>query len=353
MDKAVCSLDFIVNEFISIENEVRKMKYPMLANYLMFYKNKDGTYRVRDALSDEEYIVEKHVYRFMRALDGKTDPHSIKTPLPKDSVDEIMNWLFQNDLLRTSRILFKEGGTVLCSFIFTKNKTSHRVIACFLNWLLLIAWPLIFIIGTYVFFCNFAKFDTDTLYRSMWIGSIVGFFVGVILHEIGHLIAGMAYGASVFEIGGSINYYVFPGAYVLMDTDRVKKTLRRVQINAAGVEMNFLLAGVSFLVSTMLFSLAGFFFGMAIINIICGFINLLLVDRLDGGNIIADLLGNDNVFDKAKEIMRNRKKRMALFQRGLTGKVAVIVCGILNIFKISLPLLSLTNIMWFIGICVS
>ena len=101
-----------------------------------------------------------------------------------------------------------------------------------------------FIIGVLFFIRDLPIINTDC----MWLGNILGIVFGALLHELGHAFAGLTYGARVFEMGVMINA-ILPGAYVLMDSQRVQSKMKRIQIYAAGVESNALFAGVCLLIA--------------------------------------------------------------------------------------------------------
>ena len=67
---------------------------------------------------------------------------------------------------------------------------------------------------------NFSDLSADYI----TIGSIFGLLVGIFLHELGHMFACIAYGGEVFEVGVMLQFFL-PGAYVLMNKNRIKNRL--------------------------------------------------------------------------------------------------------------------------------
>ena len=184
------------------------------------------------------------------------------------------------------------------------------------------------------------------------VGSVAGMLIGLVMHELGHMFACLAYGGRVFEVGVMLQFLFMPGAYVLMNESKIKKRMRRVQVSAAGIEMNLLLTAIFLIISARFESLSGFFLGAAIQNVFLALLNLTLVDGFDGMAIMGELLGVENVISKARRITRFKFKRKKLEKDGISGKATIAVCYILRGIQIALPLIFALNIVgvitWFL-----
>ena len=160
--------------------------------------------------------------------------------------------------------------------------------------------------------------------RNLPAGMIVGGILGIIAHEAGHTIAGISYRAAVYECGVMVDHFV-PGAYVMVDTENLKNKQHIIQIEGAGVEANFLLAGV-FLIAACQGSGNPFFFWSAVSNIILGGTNCLPINQSDGMHILEALLEVDNLYDRITYIMRSKKVKKRIKRSGLSGHLMLCLC---------------------------
>lgn len=90
-------------------------------------------------------------------------------------------------------------------------------------------------------------------------GSVVGMLIGLVMHELGHMFACLTYGGRVFKVGVMLQFLLMPGAYVLMNESNIKKRMKRVQVSAAGIEMNLILTAIFLFLSARFEVLSGFF----------------------------------------------------------------------------------------------
>ncbi len=317
-----------------------KYKYPKLWNTLTFKKLDEYSVEVTDYLCDETYVVKPEEAEFMRKLDGKTNPHHIETTLTQDEIDYLIEALDGYELLKWSNV-YEVDGTVVRTLWEPNWTIPLRVLAFFWNNILLISWLPILILGICMFQMNFMSAELDMI----WIGNIVGIVAGMFFHEFGHAFAGASYGARVAEMGLLRMCYIIPGACVVMDTTPVKSRLKRVQISAAGVETNFLLAGVFLIVGSVFGRLGGLCLAAAIQNVFLGAINLTLIKGLDGMAIAGELLGIEEVVEKAKEIICSYKLKRKLKSYGMPGRITIAACYMVCIFQVAMPLLILLNVL--------
>lgn len=328
------------------------MNYPMVNNCLTFKHNRDNTYIVTNYLNDEVITVDSDIVDYLVQLDGYTHPYDIDPSLEPVFVDELLDKFREDGLIRES-LLYKAGtGTYLFAlhiFHVSRKRTNEvrpaRIMCFFLSWFILSSWLPLLIFGVFRFLNG--SFNIDNLMFGMVIGTIIGAF----LHEASHLISGQAYGALIFEAGLMISHFVVPGAYVLMDQTPVKKKLRLAQINAAGIEMNLLLAGVFFLIASLTYEFSGLFFGCALANVFLGLLNTITVFGMDGEHILANLIGDDNFAVKSKITIFEKKERALLRKRGINGRAVIAASYIMGFSQIALPILIIVNIigvaLWF------
>ena len=316
-------------------------KYPAMANYLVVSEDKNGIYCVENFLTQEVFEMDAVVYQFLKCLDGNTNPWKLARKLGVDG-KEIMDLLEVNLLIRTN-------GKKLVSSIMTKlitcyvpaRKNTDSFVPKVLNAVLMFTWfPVLFYgIGRFVF----KDFHMQDNY--MFIGYVASLIIGLILHEISHAMACLAYGGHFFE-AGIMASLICPGAYVLIDYSKVKSRRKRIQIIAAGVEMNLLLTGVFLVLSSCCVALSGFFFMAAFNNLFLAVLNLTCVNGLDGCTILFELLGIDGGMDKVKHILNT----VFMKDEGKRHNAAIVAtCVALLLSQILLPLLLINNVLIVLG----
>ena len=60
--------------------------------------------------------------------------------------------------------------------------------------------------------------------------------------------------------------------------------------------------------------------------------------------IMSELLGTDELIDKAKSVIKNKRKRNSLLNDGVSGQATVAVCYALKVIQVALPLIFVLNI---------
>lgn len=316
------------------------MSYPVITNWVKFKRIDNKTYLVKNLLDDSEYEMDSYYVWFARQLDGITDPYTIDNELSEDEVYDVLEELDDYDVIRNKRFLSKNVFNMLVTLWKPKSTKTLRLIAVLINSVILISFIPLIIIAIWRFLNS--PFDINLDYY--FSGLLFGVVIGMVLHETAHFVACLGYGGSVFEIGVMLRYFI-PGAYVLMDVKSIKNKMHRVQVFAAGVEMNLILSSIFLILALEINSMSGFFYGAFVCNVMFAFVNLTFAEGLDGMTIIGEFLGIDDLPEKAKEIVKNKRKRKALTSKGVTGKCTVAMCYIIKALQISIPILIAVNIM--------
>ncbi len=323
------------------------MSSPILANWIRFKKIDEEKYLVRNLLTDEKFYLDSYMVWFAKKLNGKRDPDKIDRRLTKEDVDYICNELEEKNIVRERQILSKSIFEVLLTLWMPRVTNKLRLVSFLLNSLLLIFFIPMFVFSIYLIFSIPFDFNMDYIF----IGSIVGIILGMVLHELGHMFACLSYGGYVFELGLMLNMFV-PGAYVLMNEKPIKKKMHRIQVSAAGIEMNIMLSAFCLMLCTLIESLSGFFLGMAINNVFLALVNMTFIRGFDGSTIISELLGVEDVIGKAKRVIKSKRAKKILINKGVLGKGAIACCYILRTLQITLPILLLLNVVgvvtWFV-----
>lgn len=318
-----------------------KYRYPKISNVLTYRRVDEHSFEVVNHLTDNKYVMGNKIVRYVRKLDGFTHPYKIQTPLGKEEIDNVIKFLDENDLIRHSDTVRDSFGTILTALWIPKRTTIFRPFARKVNTLLMFLWAPVLIAGIVLFAYNAEAVE----FNGIWTGFFLGLFFGTLFHELGHFFAGVSYRARVFEMGVMLTNWILPGAYVFMDGTRVKKRFQRIQIHAAGVEMNFLLCGVFLALGACFPLLGGVFLAAAICNGFLGLINLTFMDGLDGTSIVSDLLGVEDFVDCARNIVFNSEAREKIICRDPGGYATVAVCYILFVLQIVLPVILVSNVL--------
>lgn len=317
------------------------MKYPQLNSWLLYKKLDENNYEVKDCRASTFYKFDIDEIRFFRQLDGKTDPYSIDTPMCELEVRRLLRFLKRKDLIRSSRIQ-KSFLSLNISLFKIKCSKRGRKIAFALNFLLMISFLPVFVFGLSFLFNNSTQLNIQGF--EIITGSIFGMLVGLLLHEVGHALAAAGYNAHLFEAGLIIG--LASGAYVALDYDNIKRRFRRIQILAAGIEINLFLAGVSCIFSILIYSMSSFFFAIAWVNFALAVINMLCISGLDGCSIMEELIGTKNIMFNAVDFVFDKNLRSNLVKQGdITGCIKIASSFIGAVCQLAYPLLIIVNIL--------
>lgn len=310
-----------------------KFVYPRACNWILSKHNQDETYTLKDCLCGCEYTLGSTIGYLWRNLDGETDPFAILPKCSKREILSMMKNLEKEDLIRNSRVLVRSIGNYMYSLFIPSHQTRRSIIPVLLNYILFVSWLPVFALGLFLFFDNFMLFDTSLIV----LGQLAGLLIGCICHEIGHAISCLALGGRFLE-AGFLFQNGLPGAYVLLDDSHVKR-VSKIQIHAAGVEMNLLIAGIALVFAVLFPSVYGFFFGIFLNNLLLALLNLTFIDSLDGMHIIETVLGYHPL-----DVVKSKESRRALKDEGLPGVVELCICYILKVLQLAYPVLLLLNV---------
>lgn len=153
---------------------------------------------------------------------------------------------------------------------------------------------------------------------------------------------------NVFEFGIMIRYFL-PGAYVVLDSEKIRNRFKKAQIFAAGIEMNLLLAGIFLILLKFGWLDCTLLIYVALLRN-PGAFNLALIGPLDGMKIFSELLGVENIVDKAKKLIFDNEAKKILRKRGINGRAAIASCYIIVGFQLLLPLVLILNVISIMGL---
>lgn len=315
------------------------MKYPKTIDTLLYKRLDESRYKVKNAETGEIFELGRAIVSFMNKLDGKTDPFMINTCLSDFEIEEVLDFLWANELVTKKKL--KKVGFLSYGIPFFKVKTTQklRIVSRLLNFLLMIFFVPVFIAGLYAVKDIYSMVDKNDF--SYLLGLYVGIASGVIVHECGHAIAGLGYNAHLFTCGIMIG--ITPGAFVELDDEHIKSSLKKAQISAAGIEMNVLLCGLSMV--CMCFNSARSLLGaIALSNLLLASVNLLPIIGVDGSQIINKLIGNDLIL--YSDILITDKSFLSHSFSNVRGLAEIYSCVLTLLSQISYPILIIANILY-------
>ena len=317
------------------------MKYPKRSPYLI-YRRYGDEYIVENWIYSEKYCMDQETVQFLKNLDGKHDPYELLPDYSREKVSQFMEELDDCDMLATEKKIMTIGpGLFKYPLIYCYPDRLQRKLAKIWNRFLILMFLPMLVIGLYLQ-CNEIReyiFSKSELY----LGLIVGTLFGVVFHELSHTCAGLAYGAHMSEIGVGVHFFL-PIGYVLMEDKNVKNGLSRIQINAAGVEMNLFLYGCF-----MCLERSGYFHSCVmylcgIISLTMAIINILPLDGLDGMKILSIIFGKEDILQCAKKIAKSRRRYLNWHYFSAASIAAVTGSYGLVGFQIILPMFTIVEV---------
>lgn len=319
------------------------MKYPKTIDTLLYKRIDKSTYHVKNGITGVVYEIGTDIVRFMNKLDGKTDPFMINTCLSDFEIEEVLDFLWANELVTKKK--WKKIGFLTYGIPLFKVKTTQkmRIVSKILNFLLMISFVPIFIVGLYAVKDIYSISMVDKNDFSYLLGLCVGTALGTILHEGAHASAGLGYNAHLFTCGIMIG--ITPGAYVELDDEHIKSSLKKAQISAAGIEMNLLLCGISMICMCLFNSALSLLGGITFSNLLLASVNLLPIIGVDGSQIINKLIGGDDLI-LYSDILITDKSFLRHSFSNVRGLAEICSCVLTLLSQISYPILIIANILY-------
>ncbi|MBR0530135.1 MAG: amidoligase family protein [Ruminococcus sp.] len=121
------------------------------------------------------------------------------------------------------------------------------------------------------------------------------------LHELGHLIAGLAYGYNISDTGILLLGIIPLGVYVAHEDKKDATKAEKIQFALAGVEVNLLIAGICLLLAMQFYQLSLTMLSVANVNVIFAGVKLLPASGLDGDSALSAACGIDSISEMARE----------------------------------------------------
>ncbi len=309
-----------------------EFQYPKMTNYLIAKRRADRRYQVKNVLKNTVFIMDPFEYFFLTYLNGINDPYDYPA-LENYEIEETLKKFIENDLVRFGTKMTSGMSTF---YIPRKTKAAGILPAVF-NLLLILTFLPVFGYGLYTVQKYMTAINTNSHY---FLGLVFGLLLSSIVHEVSHAVACLSYGGYFFEFGFLIN--ILPGIYALIDYSNVERRLRRVQIIAAGIEGNLLLAGLNFILAANSPFGSGLFFWIGAVNVVYAALNLSTMGNLDGSALMEELFGmNGNTLS---DLYWGRSENIHAKNNRLSGYASLITAISLAISRFIIPLVLVAEV---------
>lgn len=294
------------------------------------YEGSDTTHYYIENIDGEKFKISHRLWDALLQADGTRPlnlPNNGRRVLPK---------LKRLGLVRTSRFVQNDGiFNRFILFPIGSRSPKNSLFCKAINAVLPVVATLIFAIGVYLMKSS----GIDTGYQFSW-WLYYGFLVcSLALHEMGHLVAGLAYGYKISDTGILLLGIIPIGAYVAHEDKKDASRSEKVQFALAGVEMNLMIAGICLLVAMQYYPLSLVLVSVANINVVLSGINLLPASGFDGESALSAVFGVDRISDVAKKFLLNKRRRHKLLHSGFPGYVCFCIFMITMISRVVLWLL--------------
>lgn len=322
------------------------MYYPRYNHYLVFRRIGKDKYHIKNFITEEEWEVSEFYAKFLKSLDGKIDPYKVfSEQLSNDDIDYILKEMADEGFFDNDEGVISLGiGSAILPLWMPNITRVHRIMGALWNKLLLFTWLPLLIAGFYVFL----SYNWEPVERGFGTvtGYILGFGVGMFLHELSHAFACIGYSSKnqFFEMGVMIHSFL-PGAYVLINYSEMRDRFKRAQINAAGVECNMALCGLFLCCLKLAIVDSTALIIAALLNLVLAIFNTTMISGIDGFEIFREIFANsDDFMERVKNLIFNRKKKRVLRNKGINGKATIAACYILVLLQVLLPIVLVMDV---------
>lgn len=274
------------------------------------YEGSEAIHYYIENADGDEFEISHRLYDALLDADG-TKPLN----LPRKG-QSILPMLKRHGLIRTSRFVHDEGFfNRFILFPISSNLQNGSLVCRKINTALPVVSILTLAISVYLMISG--RIQTGC-YFNWWLyyGLLVA---SLALHEVGHLVAGLAYGYKISDTGILLLGIIPIGAYVAYEEKKDAARIEKIQFALAGIEVDLIIAGICLIVSMLYYPLSITMVSVANMNVVLAGINLLPASRLDGESALSALCGVSSFSEVAKKWLINRKRRKRLLHSGLLG----------------------------------
>lgn len=274
------------------------------------YKGSEDIHYFVENPEGKEFEISYTLYNALLKADG-TKP----LDLPNEG-KEILPKLKKYNLVQTSRFVKgKHGINRFILFPIGEKAKGSRNACKAATYLLTAATIIFFIVGLFSIKTTDTRIS-DSFNLMIYIGSIPFLLA---FHELGHLITGIAYGYDIRDTGILLFVFLPIGAYVSHGEKADAARIQRIHFALSGIQMNLLIAGVLWIVTTHFNPLPSNLVSIARLSAMLAGANLLPFSGFDGEAVLNELFDVGSISLMTKKCLSNKKCRRELFQSGLVG----------------------------------
>ena len=260
------------------------MKYPYFSNWIKVSEIPDSDkYLVCERITGKLCIVNLEDLLLAKRFDGNTPPEEILGVLSEYEAQACLDMLRAKLLIRRDHGFSAFGKLTLFKAIYIHMSSIKKIqlYSAYNRSLILLSMPVL-LASVFCLFVSHPRIVYSDLMAA--IGAVMGMIIVSVIHEFSHFSSGVAYGADVYEYG--IRLLPSFGGYTFMSSDNITDYRKLIQINAAGVESNILIAGVFILLSCLVNDTNMIWFCAGTVNVLGALVNLIPVRDLDGNRIL-------------------------------------------------------------------
>ena len=291
------------------------------------YEGSNATHYYIENANGEEFEISRRLWDALLKADGT---HPLDLP---DNGRWILPKLKRHGLVRTSRFV-QDNGLFNRFILFPVGNRlkADRLVFRAINAALPAVALLIFAIGIYVTTSEGAEIGYNF---SWWLyyGLIA---LSLAFHELGHIVAGLAYGYKISHTGILLFGIIPFGAYVAHEDKKDATKVEKIQFALAGVEVNLLLAGICLLLAMQSYHWSLTMFSVANVNVVLASVNLLPASGLDGESALSAVCGINSISRVSRKWITNKKCRQNFLHSGFLGYAYICIFFITLISKIIL-----------------
>ena len=300
-------------------------------------QNQSGACFLRKNGEINRLEVPRALARFLARLDGKTDPYELAPNFSREQMNKLLSMLEEMEYITTKCW----NGSLLSAQITLLWLAQRRIPAAVrrickaLSMLLAVSWLPILILGLIQFLNgNWGYSGSGTL------GIVLGFLLGIPLHEMAHAAICVGAGGRLVRAGVLTQFILIPGAFVELDYVHLPRSAR-IHTLMSGVEVNALMAGLAFLAGSQAWGEFYTSFGLA--NLIFAIINLgTYFIGLDGAKALSELIGSE--LDLSLDILLDYPTRASLRKQGITGRARIAATQILSASQFAILVILILNL---------
>lgn len=288
------------------------------------YEGSDTTHYYIENADGEEFEINCSLWKALLHADG-TRPLNLP-----DSGRRILPKLKRHGLVRTSRFVRDDGifNRYILFPISNRMQANTQVFRAITAALPVVS-ILFFALGIY---SMTSKAIRGGYIFNLWLyyGLIV---LSLALHEIGHLIAGLAYGYKISDTGLLLLGIIPFGAYVAHEDKKDASKAEKIQFALAGIEVNLLIAGVCLMLALHYSQWSMTIVSVANVNVILAGVNMLPASGLDGEAALSAACGIDSICLVAKRWLTSKNRRRKLLRSGLPGYACFCIFSVILLSK--------------------